>query len=189
VPPPTRGDLLRQAARTADDFVALVLSAPDPNAPVPATPGWSFIDVAGHVAMEPARYRDLALGGGEWPASAADLPAFNAEQVRTLPTRRPDELAAILRDGLSSLLATIDGFGDDQPLMNFDGDQRVRADVALGTLIGEFVVHGHDVARALGRPWQIRPELVPRQGRFGTQLGGPGARSRGSASRRSRRGG
>lgn len=111
--------------------------------------------------MEPARYRDLALGGGDWPASSADLPAFNAEQVRRLPSRRLVELATLLWDGLHALLATIEGFGDEPPLMNFDGNQRVRADLALGTLIGEFVVHGHDIARALGRPWPIRPELAP----------------------------
>ncbi|SFP06227.1 TIGR03083 family protein [Amycolatopsis arida] len=154
-------NLLREAAATAEDFVALALSVPDPDQPVPATPGWSVTDVVGHVAMEPARYRELALGRGEWPARAADLPAFNAEQVRTLPTRRLTELTAILREGLGSLLTTIEGFSDDPPWMNFDGNQRVRADLALGTLIGEFVVHGHDIARAAGRAWPIRPEVVP----------------------------
>ncbi|WP_158887735.1 maleylpyruvate isomerase N-terminal domain-containing protein [Amycolatopsis anabasis] len=159
--PISRADLLREAAATADEFVDLVLSVPDPDAPVPATPGWSVTDVLGHVAREPARYRDLALGGGTWPSRVAELPAFNAEQVRTLPTRDPAKLAAILREGLDSLLENVERFGDDQPMMNFDGDQRVRADRALGTLIGEFVVHGHDIARAFGRPWPIRAELVP----------------------------
>ncbi|MEU7219454.1 maleylpyruvate isomerase N-terminal domain-containing protein [Nocardia iowensis] len=159
--PPTRAQMANAASRAAEQFIDLVLSAPDPAAPVPATPGWSITDVFGHVAMEPARYRDLARGKGNWPTRVTDLPAFNAEQIRTLPTRNRTELAAILRDGLASFLNIIEGFGDNQPLMNFDGDQRVRADRSLGTLIGEFVVHGHDIAKALGRPWPIPPHVVP----------------------------
>ncbi|WP_020666035.1 maleylpyruvate isomerase family mycothiol-dependent enzyme [Amycolatopsis nigrescens] len=158
---PSRAEMASAARSAAEEFIALALSAPDPETPVPATPGWSVTDVLGHVSAEPARYHELAHGRGRWPAQVADLPAFNAEQVSTLPTRAPAELAARLRDGLDAFLETIEGFGDDQPLMDFDGDQRVRVDRSLGTLIGEFVVHGHDLARALGRPRRIRPELVP----------------------------
>ncbi|NLU68290.1 maleylpyruvate isomerase family mycothiol-dependent enzyme [Streptomyces sp. HNM0574] len=156
-----RQALTDAVSRAADRFSELLLSAPDPGARVPATPDWSVTDVLGHVAMEPGRYRELALGRGTWPARVADLPAFNAEQVRTLPTRDPDGLARILRRDVDALLSTVEGFGEEPPLMFFDGDQRVRADRALGTLLGEFVIHGHDVATLLGRPWPIAPELVP----------------------------
>ncbi|WP_240437823.1 maleylpyruvate isomerase N-terminal domain-containing protein [Sciscionella marina] len=148
-------------AGTARRFTELAVSAPDEDAVVAATPAWSVTDVLGHVAMEPSRYRDLALGRGEWPSRVADLPAFNAEQVRTLPTRDRADLAGILLADTDALLATIAEFGDRPPLMNFDGDQRVRADLALGTLLGEFVVHGYDIARSLGKPWPIEPSHVP----------------------------
>ncbi len=46
------------------------------------------------------------------------------------------------------------------PAFRFHGGERVRADVALGILLGEPVVHGHDVAEALGRPWPIDPGHV-----------------------------
>jgi uncharacterized protein (TIGR03083 family) len=139
----------------------LVLSAADPERPVPATPGWSVTDVFAHVSLEPSRYRELALGRGSWPARADQLPAFNAEQIRMLPTRDISTLAAMLVADTDALIATIAGFGDNPPIMNFDGDQRVRADIQLGTLLGEFAVHGHDIARTLHRPWRIDPALVP----------------------------
>ncbi|NED62061.1 hypothetical protein G3I15_14185, partial [Streptomyces sp. SID10244] len=47
------------------------------------------------------------------------------------------------------------------PLMRFDGDRCIRSDAALGILIGEFVVHGHDVACAIGAPWDIDPAVAP----------------------------
>ncbi|RMI32398.1 maleylpyruvate isomerase family mycothiol-dependent enzyme [Nocardia stercoris] len=145
----------------AHRFAELASAAPDPDREVTATPGWSVTDVLGHVASEPSRYRELAMGAGTWPARAADLPAFNAEQIRSLPTRDPRQLARTLIADTESLIATVDGFGGEPRTMMFDGDQRVRVDRARGTLLGEFVVHGYDIARMLGRPWPIDPALVP----------------------------
>lgn len=31
----------------------------------------------------------------------------------------------------------------------------------LGTLLGEFTVHGHDLARTLGKTWPVDPDHVP----------------------------
>lgn len=153
---------LPQAVRTMSRrFAELAAGAPDPDREVAATPGWNITDVLGHVASEPARYDALARGGGTWPEHVTGLPTFNAEQIRTLPTRDRATLAAGLLADTEALLATIAEFGDAPPMMNFDGNQLVRADRALGTLLGEFVVHGLDIARTVGRPWHIDAELVP----------------------------
>lgn len=153
-----RADAVRTMAHR---FARLASQASDPRLEVKPTPGWSILDVLGHVAMEPSRYEQLALGKGSWPARAADLPAFNAEQIRTLPTRKPVELARKLIADTENLLSTIASFGTHAPMMNFDGNQRVRADRALGTLLAEFIVHGHDVAQTIGAPWPIEPSHVP----------------------------
>lgn len=159
--PPTIAELVAAASKAADSFAELALSIPDPDIEVAATPGWSITDVVGHVTMEPSRYRELALGRGAWPPRVVDLPAFNARQIRALPTRDMNQLADKLRTDTAELLATVSAFGDDPPTMNFDGDQRMRADRALGTLLGELVVHGYDIARTVHRPWPIAPTLVP----------------------------
>lgn len=152
----------RSSLRTmAERFASLASNAPDLDRPVAATPGWSILDTLGHVAMEPSRYNDLAKGGGTWPATASKLPAFNAEQIRTLPTRNPQELADKLIADTDELVDTVAALGDESTLMNFDGNQRIRADRSLGTLLGEFVIHGRDIARTLDVPWPIHQALVP----------------------------
>src|SRR5205085_2011411 len=78
--------------------------------PVPATPGWTVTDVAVHVAGEPSRYHELALGGDDVPASAADLPAYNAARIRDSPTRDLGELAGRLRADTAALLSTMDSW-------------------------------------------------------------------------------
>ncbi|MEP6525873.1 MAG: hypothetical protein ABJA86_01815 [Nocardioidaceae bacterium] len=47
-----------------------------------------------------------------------------------------------------------------QGMFTFHGGEQVGADVALGILLGELVVHGHDIAAAVHRPWPIRPDHV-----------------------------
>lgn len=158
---PLRSALIDAARGAAERFVLLVTTAPQDDPHVPATPGWTITDTFGHVAMEPSRYRDLATGNGDWPRRAADLPAFNARQIAELSTRDRHELGEKLLADLDSLLDTVAGFGDVAPMMHFDGDQLIRADVALGTLIGEFVVHGYDIACALHAPWPIDAAVVP----------------------------
>jgi SCP-2 sterol transfer family len=45
-------------------------------------------------------------------------------------------------------------------VFRFHGGEKISADVSLGILLGELVVHGYDIARALHRPWPIDPRHV-----------------------------
>jgi uncharacterized protein (TIGR03083 family) len=145
---------------TAERVAALALSAPDPDLMVPATPGWSVTDVLGHLALEPTRNRDLILGRGQWPSEVVDLPAFNGQQIRSLPTRNVSDLAATLRAEVAIMLATAADFGDEPTMMKSDATNGSEP-TGTGTLLGEFAVHGHFIAGALGRPWPIEPAHKP----------------------------
>ncbi|MPZ94572.1 MAG: maleylpyruvate isomerase family mycothiol-dependent enzyme [Propionibacteriales bacterium] len=151
--------MLDAIAELVPRFVALATGSPA-DLRVPATPAWTITDVVGHVAMEPMRYLELAAGGGDWPHRVADLPAFNAQQVADLPTRDIGELTDLLTSHTQRLVATIAEF-DEPPLMRFDGDQFVPADLQAGTFLGELIVHGRDIAHAAGKDWPIEPAMVP----------------------------
>jgi hypothetical protein len=135
---------------TAERVAALALSAPDPDLMVPATPGWSVTDVLGHLALEPTRYRDLILGRGQWPSEVVDLPVFNGQQIRSLPTRNVSDLAATLRAEVAFVLATATDFGDEPTMMKFD--TATNGSEPTGT--------GHAAWR-IRRPWPIERAHVP----------------------------
>jgi uncharacterized protein (TIGR03083 family) len=141
----------------ADRFATLVTGAPDPAVPVAAAPGWTVRDVAAHLVTVTVRYADGPEGRGVWTKTPADLPALNHDQLAALGTATVGELAARLRQQVTAVLAQIEGYGNDMPSFRFHGGGRVRADIALGILLGELVVHGRDAARALRRPWPIDP--------------------------------
>jgi len=156
----SRFDYIDAALTTADRFTDLVLGVGDPDTRLPGTPAWTLTDCVGHVAMAPSRFLELARGKGEWCCSAVDVPDFNAKQIANLSTRDVAVLCRRLTDDLRELVDEVSHFHAQVPKMHFDGDRVIRADAALGLLIGEFVVHAHDIARAVGARWWVEPDVV-----------------------------
>jgi uncharacterized protein (TIGR03083 family) len=154
------GQVLPALDDTAGRFAALVASAPDTTVPVPGSPGWTVRDVAAHLASVAVRYSDGPEGRGIWTPTPGGLAGLNDDQIAALGTASAGELAAQMQRHLGALRAQIQGYGGQMPAFRFHGGEQIRADIALGILLGELVVHGHDVARALGRPWPIDPGHV-----------------------------
>lgn len=143
----------------ADRLVTLVSEVPDPSLRVPATPQWTVIEAFAHVVTVVPRYVQGARQQGHW-VSPDEVPALNSEQVAALASRDITELSTRLRSAIAELVEVLDGFGEAQPTFTFHGGEQVGADVSLGILLGELVVHGSDIARALNHPWPIDPGHV-----------------------------
>jgi uncharacterized protein (TIGR03083 family) len=147
---------VRQVLPALDDsagqFAALVGSTPDTTVRVPACPGWAVRDVAAHLAEVTVRY-----GREAWTQTAAEAAGPSDEQSAVPGAVGAVELVARLHPELAALRARIDRQGSQIPEYRYQDGLLVPADAALGILLGELVIHGHDVARALGRPWPIAP--------------------------------
>jgi uncharacterized protein (TIGR03083 family) len=155
-----RRAVLHAIDTVAERLITTVLAAPDPGLRVPASPQWTVAEAFAHVVTVAPRYRDGARQAGEWAESVPDLAHLNARQITRLGTTDLRQLAATLRADLGELADVIDGLGDEQPVFRFHGGEKIAADTALGILLGELVVHGHDIAAVLRMPWPIDPAHV-----------------------------
>jgi uncharacterized protein (TIGR03083 family) len=142
--------------RLADRFAALATSAPDPAAPIPDSQ-WTVRDATAHVITVIRRLMDGPEGRGTFVPDPRDLAALNDTQIKALGGLDMAELAARLRRDLAALAAQVRAYGTAPPSFSFHGGEPVAADLALGVLVGELVVHGWDIARAVARPWPIEP--------------------------------
>ena len=150
-------DRVRPAIDEAGErFAALVTAAPDPDLRVPHS-DWTVREATGHVVTVVTRYADGPERRGTWVDDPRALPELNQAQIRALGIRAMPELASQVRRDLTALCDQIEGYGAAPPSFRFHGGEPIAADVALGTLLGELVVHGWDIARAAGRRWPIDP--------------------------------
>lgn len=154
-----RGSLFDRVEELSRRFAQL-LSEANPVAEVPAAPGWTVDDMAAHMVTVVRRYGQGPRGEGDWVRDPADLPGLNQRLIQELAPATMEERVREIREETSSVIAQIEGYGDDPPAFEFNGGERVRADDALGLLAGEFLVHGHDIAETTARPWPISAEDV-----------------------------
>jgi uncharacterized protein (TIGR03083 family) len=154
-------DRVRPAiTQVGERFAALVAAAPDPRRKVPHSPDWTVQEAAAHVVTVAPRYADGPERRGTWVSDPQELPELNQAQIQALGTQSTAELADRLRRDLTALCEQIEGYGTAPPSFRFHGGELVPADVALGILLGELVVHGWDIAHAVQQPWPIDPGHV-----------------------------
>jgi uncharacterized protein (TIGR03083 family) len=134
--------------RTTTRFADLLRTAPDPQARVPGL-DWTVAQLAGHVVSLIPRYEPFLQGKGD--AFYANMPEMNAQELDAFSRFRLDELADQLDRGTSTLLLMCPT--GDAPARFFDVESDCASAIAL--YVEELLVHGLDLARTIGRPWDI----------------------------------
>ncbi|MFF7140936.1 maleylpyruvate isomerase family mycothiol-dependent enzyme [Streptomyces nodosus] len=152
-------DGLGQSLRgTAGDIAAVLHGVSDTAVPVPGSE-WTLGEAAAHLAQANELMADLAAGR-ERPYGAGtpqSLAAANARALASFGERRAEPLAALIVEQTERFLeaqarAVADGAADRTlrtPLGPLDRPQ--LASYLLTHMLG----HGHDLARAVGRPSMI----------------------------------
>ncbi len=152
-----RSDLQHAIENACERLVTMVVNAPDLNVRVPDSPKWTARQAFAHVVTVTPRYTAGARQTGRWVDAAPHLAALNDEEIAGTGSLDVTVLASQLRAELAELFAEVSSFGSQAPEFTFHGGAKVAADAALGILLGEFEIHGRDIARALGHPWTIDP--------------------------------
>jgi uncharacterized protein (TIGR03083 family) len=146
--------------RVAGEVCSLVASAPDAGAAVPGS-DWNVGDVAAHLVAGTEAYVRYATGGSEPFVDVSDiaggsLTRSNAARLQAEPERDLASLADRLRAGSSALLQASSRRHHDDVVM-WNGVPLALGDM-LGIGLGEYLLHGRDIATALSVPWIIRPD-------------------------------
>ncbi|MGI5350336.1 maleylpyruvate isomerase N-terminal domain-containing protein [Streptomyces sp. CA-250714] len=161
VPAPTHSgapDTLAQACAALRDvvprLVALVRSVPDANAASVGT--WTVGDVAAHLSHV-FRFDTDALAGRPVPqatVTSAGMAEANAKMLAEDGERDP----AVLADRIGTLATEFDDVASRSraATIGWLQDIRLPPSAVACHLLEECLIHGHDIARATGRPWPIR---------------------------------
>jgi uncharacterized protein (TIGR03083 family) len=143
--------------QVGERFAALVATAADPDRTVPHSPDWTVREAAAHVVTVVLRFAAGPERRGTWVPDPRGLPELNDAEIRALGGRGMEQLAERLRRDLAAVCDQVEGYGSAPPSFRFHGGEPVPADLALGILLGELVVHGWDIAQALHRPGRSSP--------------------------------
>jgi hypothetical protein len=151
----TTGDELWDRIHQAHRRFAALLSVTPHRTQVPGS-DWTAGEVAGHVLTVLRRYtrRDLTSTEGLSPEGIG-VRDQNAVELEELGTLGVAEILDQLWQEVADIEKLLPRTMDLHERFPFHGGQEMDAAAALGNLIGEFLVHGRDVAKARGKQWKI----------------------------------
>jgi uncharacterized protein (TIGR03083 family) len=133
------------------DGLVRALRDTDPGTRVPTCPEWTVADLAAHVGR--AHRRAAAIVNGR--ATAA--PRFSDVDDGQLPAGAQPR-ADWLRAGATALVQAVREAGPDTTVWSWTEDQ--RAGRWLRRMVHETVVHRVDAELAVGRPFDVAPDLA-----------------------------
>lgn len=148
----TTGDELWDRIHQAHRRFAALLSVTPSRTPIPGS-DWTAGEVAGHLLTVLRRYTRGNPNG--LSPDAAGVAGLNAIELDELDLVSVAEILDRVWQELADLEQLLPRTIDLHTRLKFHGGVEIDAAAALGNLIGEFLVHGRDVALARRKTWQI----------------------------------
>jgi uncharacterized protein (TIGR03083 family) len=131
----------------AAGFATTARAAPDPTRRVKATPEWTVADLVAHVAIECDRYRRAIEGEGEWSDDVTLIHETNRKALAAHTERDVDRNLTWLQESVGRYVAALERRDLDDPSHGFDGGLVITPRQGAGVLLGELLVHRHDLDR------------------------------------------
>ena len=141
---------------TAGRLATMVRALPDLEAPLSNSDHWTVREAAVHLVNYGGIYADIAQGMAS-PVRALNrenLLVENDMRIADVPETEPAKVADLLLESVDVLLEGTASLPGGQPVVFHGG---TPSDVAglVGIMLGEYILHGYDIAEVVGVPWPI----------------------------------
>jgi hypothetical protein len=148
----TRDELRERIGRARDRFDRLIRTA-DPHARVPGL-DWTVHQVVAHMLSVAHRYQAVAEGRDFRRATyPRELDEINRTELDVLMAPIPEIADQII--GLAPVMDALFDTGSNDRVYEAHCGAFLDGIAAQTNWLGELILHGRDVARAIGAPWEI----------------------------------
>lgn len=149
----------RSALETvAGQTASLIRSIPDLARSIPGSE-WTVREAAVHLLTGTALSADIAAGMPS-PVTSLAREAHareNTQRIADIPEANPETLARLAGDAVARFLEMTAGRQGHEEVL-WHGGLRISLAHLVCVSLGEQVLHGHDMAVAVGSPWPIEQE-------------------------------
>jgi uncharacterized protein (TIGR03083 family) len=121
---------------------------------------WTIRDLAAHLASGSVAYREMAEGEPSPYESFDRRSETNQQRLEIETTQDLDVMADQIDAEIARMLAAVGSRADD--VVTWHGGQSLPVSAFLGSMVGELLLHGCDLAGTLGQKWPIeRRDALP----------------------------
>ena len=147
-------DMTERCARLIEEIA-------DTSIPIPGSE-WTVREAAVHLASASRIWGKRFTGAEDVPAVPLDKEIL-AARFRSMfadnPESDPKKLAEQIRESFGVLMEVIATVAPDRPIAYYAGLRPTVAELC-SQFVGEPILHGYDIASAVGVPWQIEPRYA-----------------------------
>jgi len=147
-----KNQLVDSVEAATNQLCAVLRSAADPDARAVGT--WTMRDVGAHLASGIPLYTGIVRGEGSTYTGLDRIAELNAAGIATITDRDCKTLADQIESAVAEFVTVVRTTPGD-PKVAWHAGILLPVSSVTAILLGEMLIHGHDIAQASRRPWVI----------------------------------